>query len=198
MRGAVKPLRVATDNVLELAAGTGALTGFSEFAAFPTITVDDGGAWTVNGSYTRASGLTLSGLGTLTSAGRLTLAAGGTLYDAGALANTGTLAVYRGSLLVGAGVPMELGTARDPRSLGVAVSQIALSQGRQLKRLEANDPSLVSGFHAFEPENGFRWTDGDALLPSGVFHTFEGPLELLLHLGATTCYPDEGEQARAA
>jgi hypothetical protein len=93
---------------------------------------------------------------------------------------------------------MELGTARDRRSLGVAVSRIEMTQGRQLMLLEASDPSLVSGFHAFEPENGFRWTDGDALLPSWVFDTFAGPLELSLHLGATTCYPDEGDQARAA
>jgi hypothetical protein len=29
--------------------------------------------------------------------------------------------------------------------------------------IEAEDTVVGSGFHMFEPENDFRWTDGDAL-----------------------------------
>ena len=46
--------------------------------------------------------------------------------------------------------------------LGVAVRQVRLWQGARLRTLDASDESLVEGFHAFEPDNGFRWTDGDA------------------------------------
>jgi hypothetical protein len=43
------------------------------------------------------------------------------------------------------GSPAELGLARDPRVLGVAVRQIRLWQGRWLRLLDAADESLVEG-----------------------------------------------------
>jgi hypothetical protein len=88
-----------------------------------------------------------------------------------------------------AGSPAELGLARDPRVLGVAVRQIRLWQGRRLRVLDAADESLVVGFHAFEPDNGYRWTDGDAPLPPTLFANFEGACQLELLLGGGMRYP---------
>jgi hypothetical protein len=34
-----------------------------------------------------------------------------------------------------------------------------------------------------------RWTDGDAVLPATLFDAFDGPLQIVLHIGGTTRYP---------
>ena len=90
------------------------------------------------------------------------------------------------------GIPAELGLARDFRRLGVAVRRIALRQGTRFSVLQASDPRLGQGFHAYEPENGWRWTDGDATLPATLFAGFDGPVELMLLLGGGTRYPVYG------
>jgi hypothetical protein len=87
-----------------------------------------------------------------------------------------------------AGAPAELGLARDPRVLGVAVRRIAVRQGTRFHVLEAADASLAEGFREFELDNGLRWTDGDAALPEALFEGFDGPMELVLHVGGTTSY----------
>jgi hypothetical protein len=92
-----------------------------------------------------------------------------------------------------AGAPDELGIARDPRLLGVAVRQIRLWRGAELRLIEASDPSLEEGFHLFEEDNGFRWTDGNALLPAALFDGINGACDLELHIGGTTRYPLCGE-----
>ncbi|HET6235806.1 MAG TPA: Hint domain-containing protein [Acetobacteraceae bacterium] len=98
-----------------------------------------------------------------------------------------------------AGSPAELGLARDPRVLGVAVRQVRLWQGRRLRVLDAADESLAEGFHTFEPDNGFRWTDGDATLPTTLFADIEGACQLDLLVGGTTQYPVfRGVDERAA
>jgi hypothetical protein len=84
--------------------------------------------------------------------------------------------------------PQELGLARDPRVLGVSVRRITLSQGRLLRLIEADDPSLDQGFHQFEPDNAFRWTDGDALLPASLVVDVRGVCELAVHIGCFTRY----------
>ncbi len=86
------------------------------------------------------------------------------------------------------GVPQELGWARDPRALGVALRHMVLRQGARLAVVEAEDARLVRGFHAFEPDVGVRWTDGEGVLPADLFDGLSGPLELELHLGGTTQY----------
>jgi hypothetical protein len=88
-----------------------------------------------------------------------------------------------------AGAPAELGIARDPRLLGVAVLQIMLTKGRQVRVMHASDPLLTDGFHGFEADGALRWTDGDAGLPAALFGRFEGPVELTLHIGGSTRYP---------
>ena len=88
-----------------------------------------------------------------------------------------------------AGSPAELGLARDPRVLGVAVRQVRVWQGARLRVLDAADESLVEGFHAFEPDNGFRWTDGNATLPASLFAEITGACQLELLVGGAMRYP---------
>jgi hypothetical protein len=97
-----------------------------------------------------------------------------------------------------AGVPAELGLARDPRLLGVALRRVMLWRGARLRLIEASDPSLSDGFHLFEADNGFRWTDGDACLPARLFDGISGPHQMELYVGGTTRYPAPPEQLRAA
>ena len=88
-----------------------------------------------------------------------------------------------------AAAPAELGSARDPRRLGVAIRQIMLRRGRHLGVIPAADMRLTDGFHGFEPHEAIRWTDGDAGLPPEVFFGFDGPVELTLQLGGAARYP---------
>jgi hypothetical protein len=98
-----------------------------------------------------------------------------------------------------AAVPQEFGMARDPRMLGVAVRRIVLAQAEQQHAIEAWHDSLTDGYHAYEPENGIRWTDGNAELPTSLFADLSGAGLLTVHLGsATTRYLDDGRVSQAA
>ena len=97
-----------------------------------------------------------------------------------------------------AAIPQELGIARDPRMLGVAVHRIVLAQARRQRCIEADSILLTEGYHAFEPTNDFRWTDGNAVVPHGLFAKMDGPAMLMVQLGATTQYLDDGTVQRAA
>jgi len=92
-------------------------------------------------------------------------------------------------LISRATVPQELGLARDPRCLGVALRRIVVRQGTRFQAFGMEDDTvLAEGFHAFEADNRLRWTDGNALLPASMSADFAGPRELVLHLAATTRY----------
>ncbi len=95
------------------------------------------------------------------------------------------------------GVPQELGVSRDPRRLGVAVRQVVALKGRMVRTIEADDPSLLEGFHAFETNTGFRWTDGDASVPVSLFDRFIGPLEVFLRIGGSATYAADLRTRRA-
>jgi hypothetical protein len=97
-----------------------------------------------------------------------------------------------------AAIPQELGLARDPRELGVALRRIGVRRGIRLRVVEADDARLNMGFHAFESDNGFRWTTGDAVIPVELFAGFTGPLVIELTVASTMCYLDEGGQLRVA
>jgi hypothetical protein len=96
-----------------------------------------------------------------------------------------------------ASAPQELGLAPDPRS-GVALRQIVVTQGFQTRVIDSDDDRLSSGFHKFEVVHGLRWTDGDAIVPEGLFEGSFGPLELVLYLQCKTTYADGNVVNRAA
>ena len=93
-----------------------------------------------------------------------------------------------------ASVPQEIGTARDERALGVALRRIILAQPRRQRAIDASDSSLTDGFHKFEADQSLRWTNGDAAIPAELFAGATGPCMLMLQLGATAHYIDEGNQ----
>jgi hypothetical protein len=95
-------------------------------------------------------------------------------------------------------VPAELGLARDPRSLGVALRLMTVRQGTKFEVLRASDPRLADGFHDYEETDGLRWTNGHATLPVAPFARFTGAMELVLTLAQTTAYPDDGARRVAA
>jgi Hint domain len=96
------------------------------------------------------------------------------------------------------GVPQEMGLARDPRCLGVALRQIMVTRGAQIRTIEAKDAMLTDGFHGYEGDNDIRWTNGNAAVPADLFEGFAGPLEVALRLGGKTSYLHEGTILRAA
>jgi len=97
-----------------------------------------------------------------------------------------------------ASAPQELGLARDPRVLGVAVRDILLRRRDEERAIPAEDRSLTEGFHAFETENGWRWTDSAARLPAEMVQFGAGPIELIVAVASTGTYLDSGESRRAA
>ncbi len=98
-----------------------------------------------------------------------------------------------------AGVPSELGLARDSRCLGIALRQIVLLQGTRFRVVEAADAALVDGFHTYEEDNRYRWTDGDAALPLALLDDFAGrSCDLVLQIADTAHYVDDGDMHLAA
>jgi hypothetical protein len=85
--------------------------------------------------------------------------------------------------------PAELGLARDPRVLGVAIRQIRIWLGARLRMIDASDDALQRGFHEFEEANGFRWTDGDALVPSSLLRGLDRACKLELWVECGAKYP---------
>jgi hypothetical protein len=57
---------------------------------------------------------------------------------------------------------------------------------------KAQDPALSDGFHGFEPDIGLRWTNGDAALPMALLEGWSGPMEIVLTVGGTTHYIEDG------
>jgi hypothetical protein len=94
--------------------------------------------------------------------------------------------------------PQELGRTRDPRSLGVAVRQIIVRRGGGFRVIEAHNPLLVTGFHGFEIGNGWRWTDGEAVMPMELVNFKAGPIEMIISVDGAAGYIDDGAALRAA
>ncbi len=93
--------------------------------------------------------------------------------------------------------PQELGVARDPRVLGVAVLDILLICGRHAVAITVDDARLADGFHEFEPDLSLRWTDGWAALPEALFDGLVGPIEVRLRVGGTARYIDDRAEHRS-
>jgi hypothetical protein len=86
-------------------------------------------------------------------------------------------------------VPQDLGLARDPRLLGVAVRQFVLLDPRRAYTAQA--AVLSDGYHDYEPADDIRWTTGNAAIPASLFAGMSGPGVLIVELGPTTRYLDE-------
>jgi Hint domain len=91
------------------------------------------------------------------------------------------------------GTPSELGIARDPRPLGVALRKVTIQTGAKFMLLDADDNRLAQGFHEYESDDRLRWTNGHAELPAAAFARFGDGAEVTLHLGGTTMYPQSNE-----
>ena len=93
-----------------------------------------------------------------------------------------------GQVVSRAAAPAELGLARDPRMLGIALRRMTIGRATRSLVIEADDPTWIDGFRDFEPNDGLRWTDGNATIPTALLRFFEGPLDLTLHVGGMTRY----------
>ncbi|WP_158928780.1 Hint domain-containing protein [Acidisphaera sp. S103] len=93
------------------------------------------------------------------------------------------------------GIPSELGIARDPRPLGVALRRVEICQSWKFMFLDADDDRLTAGFHDYEPSNRLRWTDGHAHLPIEAFAQFDSGAEVILYLTGATQYHRPGRAA---
>ena len=74
----------------------------------------------------------------------------------------------------------------DRRRLGVMVHRLSLRRGSETIDIALDDPRLAGGWWApeYASESIWRWTDGDAVLPS-----FDGPCILTVALGEALPYP---------
>jgi hypothetical protein len=95
-------------------------------------------------------------------------------------------------------VPQELGIARDPRRLGIALRRIVLVQPMRQRAIEAGDPRLSNGFHEYEKANGIRWTTGDAAIPPELFSGVSSSSVLIVEIAYATRYVDNSKHRRAA
>jgi Transposase len=56
---------------------------------------------------------------------------------------------------------------------------------------------LNSPDYDYEPMNGIRWTNGDAMVPALFADLRDAEILVTLHLGGTTLYLDEGRISKA-
>jgi Hint domain len=86
-------------------------------------------------------------------------------------------------------IPSMLGIAQDQRRLGVALRRIVLRQQGMERSLDWHSPLFGPGFHAPEPAERHRWTDGDAALPAGLLAGFAAGATIELDVCGTLRYP---------
>jgi hypothetical protein len=63
--------------------------------------------------------------------------------------------------------------------------------------MRADDRTLADGFHAFAADTGVRWTNANAAVPAAAYGWFR-PMEVVLTVGGTTRYADDGVCRRVA
>jgi hypothetical protein len=97
-----------------------------------------------------------------------------------------------------AAAPCELGLARDPRVLGVAVRSVTVFAGAQYRTIGADDDRLSDGFHGYEPELDLRWTAGEAVLPADLVNCFDLATEIIVEIAGTARYVATAESWRIA
>jgi hypothetical protein len=97
-----------------------------------------------------------------------------------------------------AAAPAELGVARDPRILGVALRRVSVRAADGFRVIDVADDRLADGFLGYEADGDRRWTNGDAGLPADLFKGFGGRIEMVLHVDGTTRYPADSRSGRTA
>ncbi len=80
----------------------------------------------------------------------------------------------------------ELGRARDPRRLGVAIASLVLGCGYDRRVMGAEALAAYPGSHAYEAAEDCTWTDGALHLPAVLF---TASAKLQIRLRHTTQYP---------
>lgn len=63
---------------------------------------------------------------------------------------------------------------------------------QQIVLIDADDPRLSNGLHAYEAGDDLRWTDGEGILDARLFEGFTGRVEMVLHVACATNYPAPG------
>jgi hypothetical protein len=86
----------------------------------------------------------------------------------------------------------ELGRARDPRRLGVAIAELVLRRGNDQQVIGAEALAAYPGSHAYEASENCTWTDGALRLPAALFNH---PATLQIRLRHTTHYPQVAPKA---
>jgi hypothetical protein len=85
-------------------------------------------------------------------------------------------------------VPALIGRNADQRRLGVALRRIVIAGRDGVRDLGLDFLPPGHGWHAPEPAEGLRWTDGDALMPAAALSGISAPLTVALHLGVAGRY----------
>jgi hypothetical protein len=95
-----------------------------------------------------------------------------------------TLPVTEIRLISGYARPVDIHDSQDHRRLGVALYDLCWQQNQASIRVGVDSPSFIDGFYHVEWDETdatpFRWTNGDAALPSALVPPWRG--ETLLHL----------------
>ncbi len=104
-------------------------------------------------------------------------------------------------ILSRSGMPTDINRhSNDWRRIGVALGQIVLRNGSQVREIPSDHPSLADGWHRAERTSKamWRWTNGNAELALPTMN-LAGGTTLELHLGGHTTYlVNSGEPERLA
>jgi hypothetical protein len=84
--------------------------------------------------------------------------------------------------------PDALGLSRDPRVLGVALTRIVLWRDGASTVIDADDPVLAKGFHAYETAEGSIWTNGQGEIPARFLQDGRTPDRVQVQVRMTTRY----------
>lgn len=76
----------------------------------------------------------------------------------------------------------------DDRLLGFCLQSLTLNDGSTVRHVQAAELAEAEGFYGWEPP-GQIWTNGDAVLPAGLFEGFSSPLCLTINGFGMPNYP---------
>lgn len=85
-------------------------------------------------------------------------------------------------------IPSMIGLDQDQRRLGIAVRRIVLRNGRRRVGVNWDAACLAEGFHAPEPAERHRWTNGRAAVPPQLVAALRAGATIDLHVGLLDRY----------